>query len=43
MAEADKFRFGFSSPERCGGISVDEMSIQVIIISFIYMARIEFV
>ena len=43
MAEADKLGFGFGSPERCGGIAVDEMSIQVIIISFIHMVRIAFV
>ena len=33
MAEADKMGFEFDSPERVGGLSIDEVSIQVLVLS----------
>ena len=33
MAEADKLGFEFDSPERVGGLSIDEVSIQVLVLS----------
>ena len=37
MAKADKLGFRFDSPEQCGDIAVDEMSIQVTVTFFIHM------